>query len=183
MANDPIQQSPTQNAGVPSNGEVSAVWLEHENDVRGFVGAKMSGVPATVIDDVVQEVLIAAANHDRVNGAPDSWLGWMRGVARHKISDHWRRECKYQGEALAVDHFETSEPTPYEWVLRIEREEQLQNAMRSLSPDDRVLLERKYFHAESYEAISKALGKTVKSVEYRLMKAREKLRRHIQSIT
>lgn len=48
------------------------------------------GAESSAADDVVQETLLAAwSSRDQLRGAPSR--GWLAGILRHKVSDHWRR--------------------------------------------------------------------------------------------
>lgn len=74
------------------------------------------------------------------------------------------------------DNLESIEPTPYEWVLQIEETQQISDALNQLPDEQRLLLEKKYLQGATCESLSKLLGKSLKSIEYRLAKARQSLR-------
>jgi RNA polymerase sigma-70 factor (ECF subfamily) len=55
---------------------------------------RQAGLPETERDDVIQEVFaaVSAGLKDHKKGHPAaSFRAWMRGIARHKIQDHFRR--------------------------------------------------------------------------------------------
>jgi DNA-directed RNA polymerase specialized sigma24 family protein/catechol 2,3-dioxygenase-like lactoylglutathione lyase family enzyme len=59
----------------------------------------------TVAEDLTAETFLAAVDAVRgVRGAPPAPLstGWLIGVARHKLCDHWRRQAREQRTLRAV---------------------------------------------------------------------------------
>jgi RNA polymerase sigma-70 factor (ECF subfamily) len=59
---------------------------------------RRGGVAAQDVDDVVQEVFArASASLDtfRHGGPADTFRGWLRGVTRHRILEHFRRERRH----------------------------------------------------------------------------------------
>src|SRR5437763_4938242 len=66
----------------------------------------------TVAEDLTAETFLAAVDAVRgVRGGPapvPMSTGWLIGVARHKLSDHWRRQAREERTLRAV----TAEPGP-----------------------------------------------------------------------
>ena len=61
-----------------------------------------AGVPTHDIADVVQEVFRAVAqsiDDFRRDRPSDTFRGWIRGITRHKVQDHWRSR-PVEGRAL-----------------------------------------------------------------------------------
>src|SRR5262245_51753939 len=58
---------------------------------------RRGGVPAQDIDDVAQEVFaraFASLDTFRHRGPADTFRGWLHGVTRHRILEHFRRVCR-----------------------------------------------------------------------------------------
>jgi len=151
-------------------------WIQHENDLQNYIGYKLQGVDPTDIQDIFQEVTIAAAAFARKNKRPEKPEKWLRGVARHKIQDYWRKEAKHPSKVALFEGIECGDPSPYEWVLSVEKRSQINQAVEKLSNEERILLEKKYITGDSCAAISRASGKSIKAIEYQLSKARNSLR-------
>ena len=168
---------PQKHQNLPVNQvQVAFEWMHFEAELRQYVSYKMQGVDVSVVDDVVQEVAIVATSHTENESAIKEPLHWLKGVARNKINDYWRKQSKHPSCQNYPDNLTSIEPTPYEWVLQVEETEQVTDAINQLPDDQRLLLEKKYLHGESCESLSKSLGKSLKSIEYRLSKARQSLR-------
>jgi RNA polymerase sigma-70 factor (ECF subfamily) len=80
-----------------------------------------------------------------------------------------------KGEVRSSDR----EPPPGSWLLESEVNASVAEGLKKLSPQDRQILLLKYTEGWGYEALAKHLGITVKTVEYRLLKARRALRSHL----
>jgi RNA polymerase sigma-70 factor (ECF subfamily) len=61
-----------------------------------FAWARRSGLPASDVDDVMQEVFRAVALHIgqfRRDRAGDSFRGWLWTITRNKLRDHFRKHA------------------------------------------------------------------------------------------
>ena len=81
-----------------------------------------------------------------------------------------------QSLAAPDDQSERSSNNPLEWILAQEKQSEVREALHQLKPQDRELLALKYTENWSYNELAEHLGVKVNTVEYRLMKARKKLR-------
>ena len=160
----------------PQSGGSLLNWPDWEESIRQYVSVRMKGVDPAVIDDIVQEVGIAATKRHGEDKLPNKPIDWLRGVAKHKINDHWRHKSKRPTNNVIPDELQSEDLTPYEWVLKAEKVELVTEALRELPDDERVLLQKKYLEEESCQSLSRRLGKSLKSIEYRLTKARRSLR-------
>ena len=158
------------------SGSAAFDWKLFAADLRKYVTCRLRGVDASVVDDIVQEVAIVATSQTVNYSTVEEPLYWLKGVARNKINDYWRKQSKHPSCENYPDHLESIEPTPYEWVLQIETCQQVSDALDKLPEEQKVLLEKKYLHGETCLSLSKSLGKSLKSIEYRLAKARQSLR-------
>jgi RNA polymerase sigma-70 factor (ECF subfamily) len=73
----------------------------------------------------------------------------------------------------------SSELAPGDWLMRTESMTSVVEAMKTLDPQDRQILMLKYTEGWGYQDLSDHLGITIKTVEYRLLKARKALRARI----
>jgi RNA polymerase sigma-70 factor (ECF subfamily) len=58
-------------------------------EVYGYLLARC-GTPA-VAEDLTAETFLAAVDAVRRDRPPQITTGWLVGVARHKLADHWRQ--------------------------------------------------------------------------------------------
>jgi len=137
-----------------------------------------------VAEDIVQETFLAALNSlDRYRG--DSRLyTWLHGIENHKVSDFYRRRAQEarSGELFLNTDFITIEQFGDFELLApsiMETEEErhtMQQALVTLPADYRQVLVLKYIEELPVLQISRVMGRSVKSVEGLLSRARTALR-------
>ena len=66
--------------------------------------------------------------------------------------------------------------------MQIETNQTVAKVMNQLEPQDRQILMLKYTEGWGYQDLSEHLGITIKTVEYRLLKARKALRAFMNSL-
>ena len=141
----------------------------HLNDVYGYVAFRLAP-DLGAVEDLVQEVVLAALRgwHRYRGDAPR--LQWMRSIARHKIADYLR---KRPGPSLDMDTIAggSSGDSPVEEQAKV-----LSAVMRSLPADYAELLEEKYLECLSVREIAQMHAKSEKSIESALSRARAMLR-------
>lgn len=137
-----------------------------------------------VADDVVQQTCYLAAKHRSPPTDDDGCEAWLRGIARNLVRNHWRRRKRNKGY-LNIQDVEVSRqlaedmethPLPPDVVSREESRTQLMLAITELRATDQFLIFAFYFEARSQARIAKELQTTVKSIETRLYRARQRLR-------
>ena len=182
---EPISRYPTAD---PRSSKHAIDWIEmlrrYDGKIRQTITAQLIGGHEEAVDDIMQEVAIAATKSQSTPTSEEKALPWLRQIARHKIQDHWR---KFHRQQHLNAHWEQSAvetrtiPTPYEWVLQIESQNAITDALQKLPKDDRELLIQKYSQAKRCAEIASATGLSIKSIEYRLSRARNTLRKILTS--
>lgn len=83
--------SQKQNTFPEDTGSAAFDWMQFEAELRRYLTYKMQGVDMSVVDDILQEVAIVAASGCEKKRAIEEPLHWLKGVARNKINDYWRK--------------------------------------------------------------------------------------------
>lgn len=131
-------------------------------------------------EDIAQEAFLNAWQHlDRLHN-PDSFLPWLRQIARNLARDHLRRlgDRPLDGPnaelalALAAD----PGPQPMHRVLDDERESAAAELIAALPEDSREALLLFYREGQSSQQVASLLGLTDDAVRKRLSRARASLR-------
>jgi RNA polymerase sigma factor (sigma-70 family) len=132
-------------------------------------------------EDVLQEVALAAIAQTSRPTDPNKVAPWLYRIALRKVINHHRstgRRRRLLNGAInagkAAEH--SMEPSPGEWLLQTERRKKVGEALETLEPQDRQILLLKYTEGWGYQELAEHLGITIKTVEYRLLKARKALR-------
>ena len=112
-----------------------------------------------------------------------SFSTWLYRLASNACVDLLRRESRHRNaagpslddEEAAVDAADTA-PLPQEALERKELKEQIEEGLRSLTPDHRQVLILREMHQLSYDEIAGVLELDVGTVKSRINRARKQLR-------
>ncbi len=151
---------------------------EYTDGIYGYVRHRLAP-RADLVDDVVQDVFLAAL------GSLSNFLGnaplrsWLLGIARHKVEAYYRQRPR-EPEPLA-DSGDRSEPaaggTPIDELIDRERlEAKTQRVLRQLPESYALALLWRYWESRSVREMAVATGKTEKAIERLLARARARFR-------
>lgn len=137
-------------------------------------------------EDVLQEVALAAIRQTSRPTDPAKVAPWLYRIALRKVINHHRvagrRRRLLEGAIAAGKADEYSrESAPGEWMLRDETIGSVAEGLSRLDAQDRQLLLLKYTEGWGYQELADHLGISIKTVEYRLLKARRALRARVQT--
>jgi RNA polymerase sigma-70 factor, ECF subfamily len=134
---------------------------------------------ADLVDDVVQDVLLAALGGLAAFRGQSSLKTWVLGIARHKIEDVYRRRLRAAVglEALTADE-EPPAPGPGVDVQMDDarRRDRTKRVMADLPEQYGLMLLWRYWEQRSTREMAEALGTTEKSVERMLARARARFK-------
>ena len=158
---------------------------QQEGQLRLYL--RFCGVPAQEIDEVLQDVFLAAwRSGDRLR-EPDSLGAWLRTIARRKASGylrrmkrHWKRN--YPLSSYEEERQEAGLPLPDELVYReVERfsETELYDLVMELGDPASNILLLHYVFRETFEEIGQTLHMPAGTVRSIACRSREKLKKKI----
>ncbi len=128
-------------------------------------------------DDAVQEVFARLLAKILTEcAAIENLEGWIFGTARHVATDIFRCGAKRPTEAAVEEVAEEPEPR----VETNESRKAVEEAVRKLPDELRVLLRLHYWRGWSYRRIAARLGITANAVGLRLHRARMLVRANLQ---
>jgi RNA polymerase sigma-70 factor (ECF subfamily) len=135
---------------------------------------------ADLVDDVVQEVFLAALNGLAAFQGESSLRTWLIAIARHKIEDVYRQRLRMP-EALdnldAADDGSLSETTPLEERMDLARVRAKARYVLAQMPEPySLMLLWRYWEQRSTREIAIAIATTEKSVERTLARARARFK-------
>lgn len=143
----------------------------------------------TVAEDLVQEVFLAALSSlDKFRG--DSQLHtWLRSIALHKINDFYRHrarepratESSADSDGLELEQARGDEPSTHTVMEDEEIRQSVHQALADLPHDYQEVLVLKYLKDMPVLAISQIMGRSPKSVEGLLSRARKAMRDNLGS--
>jgi RNA polymerase sigma-70 factor (ECF subfamily) len=144
-------------------------------EVYGYLLARC-GMPA-VAEDLTAETFLAAVDAVRRDGPPQVTTGWLLGVARHKLADHWRQQTREQRKlrAVASDPRQT-QPADDPWEAELDAVLAHQILAR-LAPQHRLALTLRYVDDLPVGRVAETIGRTVHATEALLVRAKAAFRR------
>src|SRR6516225_7565115 len=131
---------------------------------------------ADLAEDLVQEIFLAAwENLDKFRG--DSPLrSWLLGIARHKVEDHYRkrlRELPFRDEGEDSSEKPASSLDLEETLAKRQTGQRTREILKMLPETYALILLWRYWEKRSLRDIAVQIGRTEKSVERLLARARQ----------
>jgi RNA polymerase sigma-70 factor (ECF subfamily) len=155
------------------------VYAETIDPLYRYVSRRCGGQRA-LAEDVTQEVWLRAVREWRRNGLPDKPLPWLTTVARNLIFNHLRRregvslDQLSPGDVLAaVDTNTVSDSAEIAALVN--------EALARLPKGEAQLLESFHYDRHKTAQLAQAYGTSERAIEGRLRRARERLRRELES--
>ena len=132
-----------------------------------------------LVDDLVQEVFLAAWESLPVYRGDAPLRAWLQGIARHKVENYYRA-CLRAPLPLEEAGEETPRPVvDLEIDALLDRErlhEKTRNILAALPETHSLALLWRYWENRSAQEMAARTGKTVKAIERLLARAREMFR-------
>lgn len=151
---------------------VVAIYRAALPQVYGYLLPRCRSVE--IAEDLTAETFVAAVAAVREGRVREVTVGWLVGVARHKLVDHWRRVGREGRGLTAVQRDQPDLDDPWEEVLDLDA---AYAALWRLPVPQRVALMARYLDGLSVPEVAEQLGRSVHATETLLVRARAALRR------
>lgn len=147
-------------------------------EVYGYLASRCGS--ATVAEDLTSETFLAAA--DAVDRAivPDLTVGWLIGVARHKLVDHWRRREREDRLLAAVESEPSADDDPWDAQLDLLVAHRV---LDRLGAHHRGALTLRYLDELPVRQVAECLDRTEGATEVLLVRARKAFRTVYDDLT
>lgn len=183
----PVQGAPPASVTDVSENEqrlVAAVLQGNRKATAEFVAQYADSIYSYVrhrltprqdlVDDVVQEVFLAALDNLRSFRGASQLRSWLLGIARHKVESHYREQLRAPD---SLDDEESAEPPARTPAIEdlMEREQtarRTRQVLQRLPPSYGLALLWRYWEGRSAREMAAATGKTEKAIERLLARAR-----------
>jgi len=131
------------------------------------------------VEDLVQETFLAAWESLSGYDGSGSLQGWLLGIARHKVEDHYRARLRapepiedFNEDAVAL----TIAPRVHQIMEQGQLRAKTQQVLASLPEQYRLALIWRYWDKASAREMAHKTGKTEKAIERLLARARAEFR-------
>ena len=122
-------------------------------------------------EDLTAETFLAAVDAVRREPPAAVSVGWLVGVARHKLADHWRRLAREERHLRDVSE-PVADPQD-EWVDVVTAHE----VLARLGPHHRLALTLRYLDGLPVPEVARLLDRSLHATEALLVRARSAFRR------
>ncbi len=153
-------------------------FVQHRDVLYGYIFALTRDHHAA--EEILQELGMSILTEANRGTTPDSFMAWARGVARHRVADHYRRlgarrrhEARFEQFANAVDvAFAEQAPTPQDNQQQLQF---LRECVERLTLRVRTMIDLRYRGEKSMDEIAAAMQWTAGSVKVAMSRARRTL--------
>ncbi|MEP7291616.1 MAG: sigma-70 family RNA polymerase sigma factor [Chloroflexota bacterium] len=164
-----------------AGGEVAALnelYIRHGANILNYLTSLLRDREQA--EEVLQDVMFAAWEHASGFRGESKVRTWLLTIARHRAINTQRRAMPVLTEL--DESASTADTTPLEKVERKHQQQALQAAILQLPPFHQEILVLIFYHQLSGPEVAEVLGITVGTVKSRLHRAKEMLRRVLQSM-
>jgi len=148
--------------------------------VYGYVSRRLAP-RADLVEDLVQDVFLVALQKLATFTGQSSVVGWLLGIARHKVEDFYRAQLREpdplpdDGDVLIAGSIGT--PALDELLDAARAEEKTRQILERLPAAYSAVLQWRYWEKRTIRQMAARTGKTEKAIERLLARARTTFRR------
>ena len=164
--------------GSATEDDIRRIYRETIDALYGFVSRRCDG-DRELAEDITQETWLRAVRAWRADGIPERPLAWLSTVAARLLSNHRRRPAAERLDDGAGDALPAADDGGSR--ARAERRARVERTMARLPALQLRLLEAFHYERRPVAEIASAFGLSERGVEGRLRRARQRLRRMIES--
>ncbi len=150
----------------------------YADPIYAYVSRRLA--PRTdLVEDVVQDVFLAALEKLDTFAGESAVVGWLLGIARHKVQDVYRARLR-EPEPVAdpeLVNAHPAEPRLDELIDVARAEEKARRILERLPAAYSAVLQWRYWEKRSIKEMAAQTGKTEKAMERLLARARTYFRR------
>ncbi|MEO1614738.1 MAG: sigma-70 family RNA polymerase sigma factor [Planctomycetota bacterium] len=137
-------------------------------------------------EDLTQEVLLSAIENEPLQGLHAGIRPWLYRILVRRVSDHFRRRSSetrgtenYAQQLPAINPRLVEGKTATSHPGEPDPSAAVHQAIASLPPEMKRLIELKFQSGWSYRRLAQHFKTTERTIEYRLLRAKQSLRRWI----
>lgn len=171
--------SPEAKAGLPmESSDLVRQFVQHRDMLYGYVFALTRD--HNVAEDILQDVGVSILTEATRGRNPDNFMPWARGLARHRVADHYRGLASRRRHEMLSEEFvdvvdmafaeHTPSPEDNHQQLKLLRE-----CLTGLTARVRTMIDLRYRDRQSMDEIAASLSWTPGAIRVALSRARRTL--------
>ncbi|MCB0209461.1 MAG: sigma-70 family RNA polymerase sigma factor [Anaerolineae bacterium] len=130
---------------------------------------------ARTVEDLCGEIFVRALEALRRGSAwRDSPQGWIMGIARNVVADHYRQRERMPEVVLDEQITSAEHMNPLQQAIQSERNRELVEAIQQLTDEQREVIVLRFMEGLDIQSVAHALDKTpgaIKGLQFRAMRA------------
>ncbi len=154
---------------------ILAIYRDTIDTLYGHVSRQCGGDRA-LAEDVTQETWLRAVREWRHKGPPDRPIAWLTTVSRNLLVSYYRRKRPAALDGLLAEPQAPPADDASESVAAVT------HALARMPAPQAAMIETFHFEDRSTSEIAKQAGVSERAVEGRLRRARQRLRRELESL-
>ncbi len=182
MDEKPVANTSTEPLEAPKDGSSFAELIRPQLGwLRGWLGARLRGAEEQEIDDLCQDILLRAVRGQAMLRRPERFPAWLYRIAVNVLRDYLRKRKRSRERARIAD-LESEPADPRNLEAALERDEELERLVQAVLKLPRIYREPmilRHVQDFSYAEVARILGTTENSVQVRIFRARQLLRRQL----
>lgn len=124
-----------------------------------------------LIDDIIQDVFLTLLKQPELVANITNKKAWLLACTRNKMIDHFRKKSpSLLNDVNTLELISTSNPNLQEKFIQ---DENINEVLALLSPENRKLFKAKYYYGFKYDEISELTGLSVSTIKLRLFRAKK----------
>ena len=127
-------------------------------------------------EDIFQDVYVAAAHGPTSREWSRPQGGWLRTVVRNIAIRNRRRQAVRQCQSLTTEPGNNDDQEPIAQLQKNETKRIVRDAVETLKPSDREVIERRFFAEQPFSQIAHDLGIPEQTIRTRCKRAIKRLR-------
>jgi RNA polymerase sigma-70 factor (ECF subfamily) len=148
------------------NGSQAAFEVLCSRALPGVYNRLRALLPPEAVDDVTQEVFIAAIRGIKGYRARSTFRTWINGIARHKVADHYRRQSR-QPETVPLEPEMNSPITHDTWQERA----MVRIALRRVPEHYQEILLLRFAEGLPFDEVARTLSVSLEAAKSRFRRA------------
>ncbi len=153
------------------------VYEDNFDLIYKFVFVRLSGNTGFT-EDIVHDIFFEAIQSADSFKNKSTFKTWLFGIAKHKISDYYKRAARSVVIGYIDEEIVAYDPKNIEdEFIAIENSDYILKALNNINEGYRCFLIMKYIDDYSLKEISKITGRTIKSVDGILQRAKSEFKK------
>lgn len=176
-----VRRAPSeQRTANDADAYFATVYEQYSNRIYRYISAKVGSHQEA--EDLTAKTFVKALVGIRKGRNGDNIVGWLFGIARHVVADHYRKRKSTMVALKAAESIAQPTRTLSDIAQQNIRLTRVAEALSSLSPDRAEALSLRIFGGLSSQEVAEVMNKTPEAVKMLIYRATQDLQKRLGNI-